>query len=685
MKKITPTTDGDTHQETQRESRSSREVDPCPHAQWAYNEQRSVSGFDQATAGRMDYDYCEHGHQIDAEPPTDTCYPARRPEPGQCGEAEDRGDQQNHIGERNAVPDGQSAHVEGCGRHQERNGDRRSRDQSEHRAKADERSGELGFSDGQIPGKQTKEGAHQRTSGYAGPETPEWVSIVSELSAGRPAENSSYSIVVAGWHCRCQRAILSRSLTCTSFGRLQSILEAGGCGVTRSTSTESPAPRSSTCSPAEMTHGATSGSPGPVGRTDGSLPWPPMVVIVAYGSEDQLEACLHTLGPDLPVVVVDNGGSDRAQRICQSSGATYVRPHTNIGFAAAVNVALRGHRDPGSDVLLLNPDARLRVTDLTKMRDELHRSSDLAAVGPQAGQSRLGSAQKELWPIPSPWSALSGVIGAADLLSRRRFVSGAVLLLRGTAIDSVGTFDERFFLYAEETDWQLRALKAGWRVGLAPDATAVHLSGGTSADPVRRELLFDASAERFARKWYGTFGWQLFRAASILAALRRLVMARDMRSEDDPTQGHRPLLERSCPVCAESRGDQLRIAHVVRSDSFGGVERYVCMVAPRLAARGCEVAVVGGDPAQMARVSDVVRWRPASTTWQVARELKRLGRLDIVHAHMTAAEVAAVITKPLHHARLVTTLHFASPRGSGSTQGAPDASGVVDGRANCHQ
>ncbi len=107
---------------------------------------------------------------------------------------------------------------------------------------------------------------------------------------------------------------------------------------------------------------------------------------------------------------------------------------------------------------------------------------------------------------------------------------------------------------------------------------------------------------------------------------------------------------------------------MVRSDSFAGVERYVCLVAPRLAARGCEVAVVGGDPAQMRQVSDGVQWRPASTTWQVAVELKRLGRLDVVHAHMTAAEVAATITKPLHRARLVSTLHFATPRGSGSTR-----------------
>lgn len=107
---------------------------------------------------------------------------------------------------------------------------------------------------------------------------------------------------------------------------------------------------------------------------------------------------------------------------------------------------------------------------------------------------------------------------------------------------------------------------------------------------------------------------------------------------------------------------------MVRSDSYGGVERYISLVAPRLAARGCDIAVIGGDPNQMCRVSDQVQWRPATTTWQVAAELKRLGRLDVVHTHMTAAEVAAVVTKPLHRARIVTTLHFASPRGSGSNR-----------------
>jgi glycosyltransferase involved in cell wall biosynthesis len=109
----------------------------------------------------------------------------------------------------------------------------------------------------------------------------------------------------------------------------------------------------------------------------------------------------------------------------------------------------------------------------------------------------------------------------------------------------------------------------------------------------------------------------------------------------------------------------VRVAHVVRSDSFAGVERYICLVAPRLAVRGCEVTVIGGNPSNMLQMSETVRFRPASSTLGAVSELARLGRMDIVHAHMTAAELAASLTKPRHHARLVATLHFASRRGSG--------------------
>jgi GT2 family glycosyltransferase len=263
--------------------------------------------------------------------------------------------------------------------------------------------------------------------------------------------------------------------------------------------------------------------------TPGLHEYPVTVVVVAFGREDQLALCLDDLDRNLAVVVIDNGQSEEARQICLAVGANYVRSAANIGFAAAVNVALRDHRVPGSDVLLLNPDAHLRPSDLTVLRQGLHGSHDLAAVGPRLFNPG-GSAQRERWPFPSPWTALAAVVGAADRLSRRRFVSGAVLLLRGDAIDAVGPFDERFFLYSEETDWQLRAVRTGWRVDVIEEAVATHQGGGTSPGAGHRELHFNVSIERFVRKWYGTAGWQIFRAASILAAVRRLATSRDART-----------------------------------------------------------------------------------------------------------------------------------------------------------
>lgn len=109
----------------------------------------------------------------------------------------------------------------------------------------------------------------------------------------------------------------------------------------------------------------------------------------------------------------------------------------------------------------------------------------------------------------------------------------------------------------------------------------------------------------------------------------------------------------------------LRVAHVVCSDNFAGVERYVTYVAPELARRGVTVVVIGGDPVRMvdALAPAGVVYRPATTTVEAARQLLGCRPLDLVHSHMTAAEVAALATLPLTGAPLVTTRHFAARRG----------------------
>ncbi|BBH17085.1 hypothetical protein Back2_13720 [Nocardioides baekrokdamisoli] len=107
-----------------------------------------------------------------------------------------------------------------------------------------------------------------------------------------------------------------------------------------------------------------------------------------------------------------------------------------------------------------------------------------------------------------------------------------------------------------------------------------------------------------------------------------------------------------------------RVTHVVATDAFAGVERYVCDTVTELHARGWQVTVIGGDPEAMrANLPAGVLQFPARTAAHAVRTLWRRPS-DLVHTHMTAAEAAAAPLKGLRFQRLVSTRHLAQPRGS---------------------
>ncbi len=107
------------------------------------------------------------------------------------------------------------------------------------------------------------------------------------------------------------------------------------------------------------------------------------------------------------------------------------------------------------------------------------------------------------------------------------------------------------------------------------------------------------------------------------------------------------------------------IRHLVGTDNFAGVERYVASVSVELARRGHRVDVVGGAPGEMEALLDRsgVAFVPAVGGRALARANLARPRPDVVHAHMTAADVVAVATRPLVRRPVVSTLHFAQRRG----------------------
>jgi glycosyltransferase involved in cell wall biosynthesis len=106
----------------------------------------------------------------------------------------------------------------------------------------------------------------------------------------------------------------------------------------------------------------------------------------------------------------------------------------------------------------------------------------------------------------------------------------------------------------------------------------------------------------------------------------------------------------------------MKVIHAVASNAFAGVERYIATVAPRLATRGLDVTVLGGEPTAMrGALGDAVTFVPAATTVALTRALRGMSA-DVVHVHMTDAEWAAVVARPRARA-LVSTRHFVGRRG----------------------
>jgi GT2 family glycosyltransferase len=184
-----------------------------------------------------------------------------------------------------------------------------------------------------------------------------------------------------------------------------------------------------------------------------------------------------------------------------------------------------------------------------QMQMQLHAASHVAAIGASQTEPGTGASVRVWWPFPTPLGAWIEAVGLGGLRRRPDFAIGSVLLLRREAIDAVGYLDERFFLYAEETDWQFRARRAGWDIAVA-DVDATHEGGGTGGDPSVRESYFYGSAERYIRKHYGASGWQAYRVANILGAAVRGVALRGDRGAAARRRGR---IFRHGPIAAEAR------------------------------------------------------------------------------------------------------------------------------------
>jgi len=235
------------------------------------------------------------------------------------------------------------------------------------------------------------------------------------------------------------------------------------------------------------------------------------VVLVNYRSAGILAASLGAMerfsGGSARFIVVDNSPGDGAAEVVESAipNATIISNPMNVGFAAAVNQGIQV--GTGELVLLLNPDVteiRGRLETIRELFIEEPSVAALAALlkNPDGTIQRLCRTELKLLDLISAelslqermpwWASLSRArMPDWDYLSRREVdvACGAWLCLRRAAIEDVGPFDERFFVYWEETDWLIRAKRKGWKTVFVPEIEVIH-SGRSSSGAPSDDLVF---------------------------------------------------------------------------------------------------------------------------------------------------------------------------------------------------
>jgi glycosyltransferase involved in cell wall biosynthesis len=109
----------------------------------------------------------------------------------------------------------------------------------------------------------------------------------------------------------------------------------------------------------------------------------------------------------------------------------------------------------------------------------------------------------------------------------------------------------------------------------------------------------------------------------------------------------------------------MNVVHVVVSGAFAGVEAHVARLARTQAAHGHRVTVVGGAAGRAREATgSAVTLLPGATLREAATSLARVrGDADVLHAHMTAAELVAVGAARGGRLPVVATRHFAQRRG----------------------
>lgn len=225
-----------------------------------------------------------------------------------------------------------------------------------------------------------------------------------------------------------------------------------------------------------------------------------MIVLNWNGADDSL-ACIDSLcaqHADIPdIILVDNASSDdsveRFEEYIVQHKKTHIqliKSETNTGFAGGINQGVTAALERGYEYIgTLNPDATADENWTRALIDELERHKDAGIAGGQLQRSDKKTLDSTgdfytTWGIPGPRGREQSVETAPAEHEAVFGITGGGFIARAELFQTVGLFDEAFFMYFEDVDLCFRAQLRGYKIRYTPHAVAYHkISASTNKVP----------------------------------------------------------------------------------------------------------------------------------------------------------------------------------------------------------
>ncbi len=254
------------------------------------------------------------------------------------------------------------------------------------------------------------------------------------------------------------------------------------------------------------------------------------IVIVTYNSRAPVERCIASIEAHEPrcsyeTIVVDNASSDgSADAVSRRFPRVRVVANSeNLGYSRGVNQGIR--LSSGRAILILNPDIVVRDGSIDRLMEfmDSHPDAGIAGSRLEYPDGRLQYSCRSFYTVralilrrtvlgklfPNAKPLREHLLLDYDHETPRTvdWIIGACMLVRREALETVGSMDERFFLYFEDIDWCNRMKRHGWSVCYVPASVMTHTYERSSAKSVLRKpfLIHVLSLMRYYEKWNKLF------------------------------------------------------------------------------------------------------------------------------------------------------------------------------------